>query len=492
MASQTDTQEVNTQDVAKFFELLRALSESPSTTWIDQVLKTNESMKASVQEKDNDHDGLIRSITRLRTDLDTEIEKSKNAIVQSDEAKLKASQLTAELEDAQKTIATKDQQLEEDNSIITGLKGNIDSLSKELEDRNDIIKKQEEQQATDGARIKELEGQLEATQTDLNMSSNTLKEIQSLSCRVVDRPKDFVLTEIDRIYGYAKAIAVTYFGEDLPAETFADTALFEGIRKLVKPIPFPASNSGPAKKARIAALLSLLGSRLAEQIFLPFYMSPPGDDQDLQNGVDTIAFLLSDLSLTDPQRELHLRSVLLASSPEEQMRIAYERSDDIANEVFHTLGLLLSFEQQEQFHMDISKLCRLAVEGWNSLRPLKEKVEPFMETDEDTEKYWLPAELDNNNKKQQPNGKQNGLGSKPSMHSLKSASKVVMIWPGFSYGADVLKQGFMLLDSQVRLADEEAQPLKRDKRAMARAAISSSSQRRGVVKKPKMYARPAD
>lgn len=293
---------------------------------------------------------------------------------------------------------------------------------------------------------------------------------------------------IDKIYDDAKALAFKYYSEDLPEEILANVPLFDEIRKHVRPIPFPSSNSVAAKRARIAAFLASLGSKLADRIFLPFYTSL-GEDQGQQDGIDTIAMMLSDLSLADPKRELHLRSVLLAFAPEEQKKIAYDRAEDIANEVFGTLGILINPDKQAEFHHHIKSLCRLAVDSWNTLRPLREKVEPFTETQVDTETYWLPAELDggSQNKKPQTNGKVNGLGSKPSLHSLKSANKVVLVWPGFSYGADVLKQGFMLLDTQVRLADEEAQSLKRNQRAMTRAATTSQMQpRRAVVRKSKL------
>ncbi|KAI0107847.1 hypothetical protein GGR51DRAFT_548310 [Nemania sp. FL0031] len=485
----------NAQDVANFFELLRALATSPSTTWIDQVLKDNQRMKASVKEREHDHNSLVRVIAQLTNDRDAEIAKSKDAISQSEEAKTKAGELTTEIEGAKKTIADKDQKLEEDATVITTLKGDIEALGKEVQSRDDVIKKHEEQQANDGARIQELEGSLGTTKTELETASNQLNEIQSLSCQVVDGSKEFVLAEIDKIYGYAKSVAMKYFNEDLPEDILTNGPLFEEIRKLVRPIPLPASNSVPAKKARVAAFLYLLGSRLADQIFLPFYMSPP-EYQDQQSGIDSIAVMLSDLSITDPKRELHLRSVLLASSPGEQRRIAYDRADDIATEIFDILGILLQTDLQIKFQHDIRKLCHLAVESWDTLRPLREKVEPFTETEEDSEKYWLPAELDgfSYKKQPQPNGKQNGLGSKPSIHSLKSANKVILVWPGFSYGAEVLKQGFMLLDSQVRLAEEEAQPLRRNQRAMHRASLTGSpvQQRRPVGRKSRMLARSGE
>ncbi|KAI1752135.1 hypothetical protein F4782DRAFT_158502 [Xylaria castorea] len=495
MASEAGTLEVatpkvNIPDVVNFLSLLGTLVADPSTTWVKDVLKENEGMKAAVKQKEAESNGFIQAIAKVSQDFNTQVEKSKLAVAQSEEAKTKAGELATEVEDAKKTIADRDQKLQEDATTITDLQGKMESLDKEAKARDEVIKKQEEQQANDGARIMELEGSLGTTQSELDAKTTQLRELRDLSCEVIDGSKDFVLNEINRIYSYAKGVAVMYFGEDLPEDVLANSFLFEEIRKLVRPIPFPNSNSIAAKKARIAAFLASLGSRLADLIFLPYYRELD-DGEEEQRGLDAIAVLLSNLSHNDPKRELHLRSVLLAISPGEQRKIACERADMIAGEIFDILGILLSEDQQPKFDHDVRKLCRLAVESWDTLRPLKEKVEPFTQTEEDTEKYWLPAEFDSGSPgKKQVNGKPNGLGSKPSLHSLKSANKVILVWPGFSYGSEVLKQGFMLLDSQVKSAEEEAPPLKRNQRAMQRAATSSPVLvRRSTARKSKMFPR---
>lgn len=268
-------------------------------------------------------------------------------------------------------------------------------------------------------------------------------------------------------------LATKYFGEeDLSEDVLSDIPLFERIRKCVK-IPFPNSNSPAAKKARVAAFLACLGSRLADLIFLPYYIESNDEEEENHHRLDALTILLSNLSHSDPVRELHLRTVLLAISPDEQRRRGLERADLIATDMYNILGILLDDAQRVEFDRNVTELCQLAVESWGTLRPLKEKVEPFTMTDDDNEKYWLPAELDSvSQSKKQANGKPNGLVSKPSLQSLKSANKVILVWPGFSYGSEVLKQGFMLLESQVRSADEE-QLLKRERRAMQRALTSS-------------------
>ncbi|GAP88209.1 putative mei5 protein [Rosellinia necatrix] len=511
MASATDTQEVkakgvstpkvdartaheqvvNNKDVSSFFELLRKLADiNASTDWINKILHDNDELHATVKQKESDCDSLLRFITKLQGNLDIEVGNSLRAISQSEEAKTKAEKLTTEIEGAKKTIADKDQQLKERATKITELQASVEALEKQVKDRDGTITTHKERQAKDGARIKELEASLGTTKTELNARSSQLKDLQSLSREVVDGSRENVLNEINKIYGYAKSLAIEHFSADLPTDILANTALIEEVGKLVRPIPFPATNSPAAKKARMAAFLARLGSRLADRIFLPFYPLD-GDDED-QDSADSMALMLSDLSLSDPKREIHLRSVLLAISPEEQKEVALARASDIADEIINLLGILLNPEQQPKFKNDIKKLCQLAVESWISLQVLREKVEPFTETSEETEKYWLPAELEGSAqpKKPQVNGKPNGLVSKPSLHSLKSANKVILIWPGFSYGADVLKQGFMLLDSQVKHADDEARPLKREKRAMQRASLSAvQSHRLSTGRKPKMMSR---
>ncbi|KAI0439848.1 hypothetical protein F4803DRAFT_22336 [Xylaria telfairii] len=478
MASEQGTQEAATPkiaipEVANFLSLLSTLVSDPSATWINKVLKDNDDMKAAVKQKEAEYNGFIKTIAKVSRDFEAEVEKSKQAVAQSDEAKTKASELATEVEDAKKTIADKDQKLQENTTTITNLQENVESLDKQVKARDEVIKGQGEKQANDGACIKALENELGMTKDKLDATSNQLKELRDLSCEVTDESKEFVLNEINKIYGYAKTLATKYFGdEDLSEEVLSDTFLFEKIRKFVK-IPFPSSNSPAAKKARVAAFLACLGSRLADLIFLPYYTEPNDDEEEHRHGIDAITALLSNLSHSDPMRELHLRSVLLAISPDEQTKRGLERADSIANDMYNILGVLLEEDQRVEFDRDVTKLCQLAVESWDTLRPLKEKVEPFTMSEEDNEKYWLPAELDSvSQSKKQASGKPNGLGSKPSLQSLKSANKVVLVWPGFSYGSEVLKQGFMLLESQVRSADEE-QPLKRERRAMQRALTSS-------------------
>ncbi|KAJ3565266.1 hypothetical protein NPX13_g7567 [Xylaria arbuscula] len=477
MASVESPQDVGTQEVIDFFQLLGTLAKHASSNCVEKALKENKELKG-------DNDALVRALTSLQTKLDDQVKRSKDAVAQSDDAKAKASALTSEIDGAKQMIADKEKKIEEDASAITGLQGKVETLENDIKAREEDIKKLQEQQGKDASQISELNAELNTKKTELEVMSSQLKELQDLSCTVIDGSKDLVLSEIDKIYGYAKGVAFKYFTADLSEEILADTHIFEGIRREVR-LPLHPSNSIPAKKVRIAAFLASLGTRLADEIFIPFYLLPD-EDQHLPEGIDTITVMLSNLSQSDPKRELHLRSVLLAISPEEQIKVANERANQIATDLHFYLGHLVSEDQRENFRQDLLQVCRLAVVSWDTLRPLKEKVEPFTEAEEESSKYWLPAELDGSSqaRKAQANGQPNGLGSKPSLHSLKSAKGIKLVWPGFSYGNEVLKQGFMLLDSQVERASEEA-PSKRSTRAMQRASAGSPvlSNRRSITKK---------
>ncbi|KAI1431054.1 hypothetical protein GGR50DRAFT_111882 [Xylaria sp. CBS 124048] len=462
---------LTSHEVVSFLKLLTSLAADSSTTCIGQVFAQNEEMKATIEKQTAEHTALTRVIANLSQAHDAEIEKSKQASAQTEEAKAKAAELATEIENAKKTIADKDHQLAERDTSITTLQKGLEASKGEVKARDDIIRRLQEQQSKDEQQSKKLIKKSQAIEAELQVKSGQLKEIQDLSCNVVDEPREFVLAEINKVYNQAKNIALKYFSVNVSDEALR---VLESIHnsKAVHPIPLPASNSVSAKKARVAAFLSILGYRLVNQIFVPFYL-PHDEDPAITNGLDTLGILLSNLSYTDPKREVQLRSLLLAIEPDEQKKIAYNRADHITRDISRLWDGLFSDEEQRQFKTDMSDLCRLAVDSWNTLRPLKNNVEPFVGTLEITEEWWLQAELDGEKREQQVNGKVHTLSSKPSTQSLRSAKGLMLVWPGFLYGCEVLKRGFMLLESQVKQAKEESpQCSRRAQRLTQRAATN--------------------
>jgi len=257
------------------------------------------------------------------------------------------------------------------------------------------------------------------------------------------------------------------------------------FERLVKEFqfPIPNSNSAAAKKARVAALLTDLGSKLSARIFVPFYtMVDPIDD------VDDVTIMLSCLVSDDPKRELYLRRLLLAIHPDRQREIAYKRANEIARQVWKLMNFMFIGDQRARFAEDLRRFCKFAVECWESVRPISNKIEPFVGDDEFDDKYWLPAELNliGQDKKSQSNGKansssdkSNGLASKASLHSLNALNQLDCMWPGFYIDGQVLKKGYMLLESQVRGAIEESPYRHRSRRYKQRARAQSGKRQSG-------------
>ncbi|KAI8628971.1 hypothetical protein F5Y19DRAFT_103426 [Xylariaceae sp. FL1651] len=466
--------DMGTQHVSTFFTLLSSLATDQATAWIDQIIKDNELMKTHIEEQKHGSDAFIRQLSRLDSELQAAVQKSENAVTEMNKAKTEVQGLQDQITAAQKEIANKDVEIQQKSSTIVDLKATLETRAGEVQARDNTIKEHQEQKAKDDDVISKLRGDLESTRAELTQTASDLQEIRDLSYQMNTKSKDDIINELDRVYNKAKMLSMKYFGDDLPEDMLIDTARFEEARQRFDPIPMPASNSTPAKKARIAACMAALGSRMAERIFVPFYIIPNGKLERPRDDIDDIVTMLSNLSTNDPKRELHIRSILLAISPEQQMKVAYARAAEIACEVVDELGILLRPEQHESFENDLHGLCRLAVESWSSLRSLKEKIEPFNTTTEYTEQDWTPAEL-NLGTLQLANGKQNGdnhangLTIKSSMHSLKSSKTLAFVWPGFALGSDLLKHGSMLLESQVKAAEEE-QPSKRRERALRRAS----------------------
>ncbi|KAK5636469.1 hypothetical protein RRF57_012181 [Xylaria bambusicola] len=201
MASEAKLPEVaapkpHAQDVTSFFNLLNLLMADTSATWIKQVMEDNERMKSAIREKDEKtkaaSDSFVLAISEVSRKLNIANEESKKAIDESKEAKTKAGELTAKIENAKSIIAERDQKLRDDATKITGLEGNVEALGKEIQARDETIKTQKEQQEASTTRIKELKDSLRNAMGRLETTTGHLKDLQDLSCSVPDGSKEFV------------------------------------------------------------------------------------------------------------------------------------------------------------------------------------------------------------------------------------------------------------------------------------------------------------
>ncbi|KAI1811842.1 hypothetical protein GGS20DRAFT_561125 [Poronia punctata] len=471
------------QQILSFLNLVKSLANDPATGWIDQVLEENGSLKTRVEEQKEYSDALVRSTGKLHREIEIKEEEVKLAATKTDEAEAKAKDWENEVTIMTTKLQERDEEIQRNSEKISELETKTaeteKSLKEELEAKDKIIQSHEQsiQQHLDELNklrdtINTLEESLKSTESQLTTTSSALKEVQDMSYEMVPAEKATIVKELDKIYNAARSLATKYFSEDLSEDVLSNTEGFESLSREFH-FPLPASNTDAAKKARVAVLMTDLGSKLASRIFVPFYtlVEPPEE-------VDDVTILLSCLFPTDPNRELYIRKLLLAIQPESQKKVAIKRARTIAREVYNDIGFLVNTNKRAKFGEDVLKLCGYAVACWENLRPIKSKIEPFLGDDEYDDKFWLPAELQlAEAKKSRANGKSNGidnsLNTKGSVHSLNQFNQLDCIWPGFYLDGQVLKKGYMLLQSQVRPASEEQPFKRRSRRAQQRVGLQS-------------------
>ncbi len=258
-----------------------------------------------------------------------------------------------------------------------------------------------------------------------------------------------------------------YFYVDLEEAVLADHSRWEAIRshERVKKnhIPTPLSNKTGAREMRVAAVLAILGSALAEHVFQPTYL--------LKSGME-LWEVMAELAIDDPARESYLRSVLLDVFPGNQKTIATQFAGEAADEVFNCVkNLLLTPQNREAFQSALSTFCKLASEEWIPLQFLQEKIEPNFDTpaDADAESWRFPLQSATNGTK--PRQRQNDTSSS----SVRGASDrgaraettqvAGIVWPAFVsiWGQEdpiLLRPGYVIVeDDMFKTAKDAEAPL---------------------------------
>ncbi|KAI9768391.1 MAG: hypothetical protein M1839_004128 [Geoglossum umbratile] len=124
------------------------------------------------------------------------------------------------------------------------------------------------------------------------------------------------------------------------------------------PLSFPASNSPAAKNARLIAALWTLSPLLSDCIFTPYRVNASGSDNK------TIKMLLRRQLCVDNQRENMVRSLILTSSPREEIARAGRRAADFTGkEGQRLLGHML--EDPEKFRNDLQPVLQDLANLWD-------------------------------------------------------------------------------------------------------------------------------
>ncbi|KAK4111085.1 hypothetical protein N656DRAFT_780877 [Canariomyces notabilis] len=344
---------------------------------------------------------------------------------------------------------------------------------------------------------------------ELNTTRDKLQRLQAYSVELtsVSKVTGDIKSRLKNMYSLARSIAEEYFNVELPKH-LADDGLVQGKLadlKAVTQIPLPLSNSGEAKQMRQAAFLAVLAREMGQNIFQPTYLF--SDNKEL---IEILEDLAEDPSR--PEREAHLRSVLLAATewvPHTSAIEARHMQAVVQTVLNYVLGLVPK-EKQSTFKSKLENLCKKACEDWKVFQRLEGRVELDFKPDEDEEDCWLPLfdpssplEKEPRQKRRQ-NGVASGSGSetKPTVldkeTEIAAASRArdlvdaVAVWPAFyTYkGNDrtplVLAQGYLLTPSQIAKAkmESKAQSISghhRSQRTRQRAMSMSTSPSAGTT-----------
>lgn len=269
---------------------------------------------------------------------------------------------------------------------------------------------------------------------------------------------------LDDILKSAHDLAVTHFNIDLSKGTLDNQDAWEALRAVVRH-PVPSTNTFSAKRMRGAAFLAVLGKELSQNVFQPtwFVFGDP--------------FLMWNLANSDPAREAHLRSVLLAAQTDQQHSIGQQ----CVHKVLGYVQFLVAEEKRQAFKLGLEKVCREACEHWSHLQRLQKVCLPdrLVDVAEDWSVFPWPTDQLQASKGSQVNGnavngsapKSNGQGkqvngkshgSLPSSPAtpeapVSSVEDVIhAVWPYFlSDSQTVLKKGWCLTKAQIGEAESE-------------------------------------
>jgi len=145
--------------------------------------------------------------------------------------------------------------------------------------------------------------------------------------------------------------------------------------------PLPYSNSVAAKQMRLAAFLAVLGHTLQKHIFQATYLLEEPDD---------LSFVLSNLARNDPEKETHLRSVLLAAyvDPKEHTKVAMERIECVVEDL-KCFQNIIPEDSRAAFETALRNTCQLACRNWNIVLRQPVAIELCLEPGRHvTTTYW--------------------------------------------------------------------------------------------------------
>ncbi|KAH8200928.1 hypothetical protein TruAng_004937 [Truncatella angustata] len=419
-----------TQIVETFSKSLRELANDKSFQHITNLINDKSRLEKDNVKLVSTKDGLVNTIADLHhkvTEAETAAKKSRSDL---DSRKKEIQALAEEHDRMLKEIATLKKQLQQNETIVS----DVQRKSKQKQDHITQLQQMLSQESTNfqnaNSAQKKLQTHLEALQQDFRETKESLDTFTSLTSSVINMPKNDVANILEGILLSVCQFVLSYVNVELESGVLA-TIPVASTGRSSHSIPLLNSNSKQAKFMRVAASIYDIARSFEKHIFQSSYLLE-------HNGLCQI---LSDLASDDPDREAHIRAVLMPVQPKQD--IIDKRIDRLQDRI------KISFNVD-----DSDELNQLST--------------------------YFQIE---NRQARQTDG--TSISSADSTRTAKKGSRMVefenfgvIIWPSFIWDEDEIIQNCAVLSSdQIKRAREE-QGIFRDKRLARRESDNVTAGKR--------------
>ncbi|KAH6645482.1 hypothetical protein BKA67DRAFT_113482 [Truncatella angustata] len=460
-----------TQIVETFSKSLRELANDKSFQHITNLINDKSRLEKDNVKLVSTKDGLVNTIADLHhkvTEAETAAKKSRSDL---DSRKKEIQALAEEHDRMLKEIATLKKQLQQNETIVS----DVQRKSKQKQDHITQLQQMLSQESTNfqnaNSAQKKLQTHLEALQQDFRETKESLDTFTSLTSSVINMPKNDVANILEGILLSVCQFVLSYVNVELESGVLA-TIPVASTGRSSHSIPLLNSNSKQAKFMRVAASIYDIARSFEKHIFQSSYLLE-------HNGLCQI---LSDLASDDPDREAHIRAVLMPVQPKQD--IIDKRIDRCVHDIIRLIDFMILPSSLHDFRIALRTLCTQTCESWTRLQRLQDRIKISFNVDDSDELNQLSTYFQIENRQaRQTDG--TSISSADSTRTAKKGSRMVefenfgvIIWPSFIWDEDEIIQNCAVLSSdQIKRAREE-QGIFRDKRLARRESDNVTAGKR--------------
>lgn len=310
---------------------------------------------------------------------------------------------------------------------------------------------------------------------------------------------------LDALYEKAREFAETTFGVDFPEDIIKDAEAWDLLKthKGTHGMTVLRDNTQVAKQMRVAAALAALSRELSSSIFQATYSIGPV-------GGDELSALLDKIADKTPEVECHLRSVLLAATPQS---LYDENAEEWAKKAVKNLMTVMKklFPKggsgRDRLRDGLQEVCDQALALWRTVQRVEGRVMLDFDPDYDdgemepkTLVFQLATLSEPVGKKSQQNaggiyppqsnggGQTNGTGKKsnkpppPSRVDTSAPDPYVVVWPEFYVLTDDQLEPTVLSSARV-VSQAQLNEAKREEMAFHSKRASRQNQRKRTMSK---------